>query len=692
KIGTRLQHVMIDEFQDTSTVQWRNFKVLLDECMSKVDTENLIVGDVKQSIYRWRSGDWRLLNEIEKEFPHVPSDRMIEKLHVNYRSETNIVRFNNAFFKSAAAWEYEQLKEENAEGGQQVMRAYEDVEQEVPAGKPASGFVHVELLPQQDYHDHALKRLKEAVQKLISEGVSLGKIAIIIRFNHNIQEVADYFMQEMPEVRLVSDEAFRLDASLAVNIIIDALHVLTHPDDRLATANLAKAYQKVTSGAVYSEALMIGNKERLEELLPKAFLMERASWAALPLRDLVEKIYTVFNLSALDGEEAYLCSFYDYLNAFIADNVADIDTFVDYWQSTIHAKAIAGDEIEGIRLITIHKSKGLEFTHVLMPFCDWPLEKLSTLWCKPDVAPFNELPLVPVDYSAAQLRETIYEKDYQDEHLQRVVDNLNLLYVGFTRAKTSLQVFAKRGKAGLRSDLIEQCMENVAAELGDCQFEGNLMNGENTLSFDYGSRVWAMKEPKLSTPSANVFNQPVHSQAIRIASFERSAAFRQSNKSREFVEEEQESSALSYIKIGSILHNVLSKITTSADVDAALAELEFEGVLYDHELTKEKLTDMLRKRLESDRVADWFSGCWEVYNECSILHVDPTSGKVVEHRPDRVMRKGDEFVVVDFKFASPKEEHRQQVRRYTTLLKDMGHEHVTGYLWYVYTNVISEVR
>lgn len=694
KIGTQLHHVMIDEFQDTSTIQWRNFKVLLDECMSHEDTENLIVGDVKQSIYRWRSGDWRLLNDIEKEFPTADTSTMIERLDVNYRSEANVVNFNNAFFKAAANWEYRKVEEDNAAEAGQLNRAYADVEQKLPAGKPTKGYVHIELLPQKDYHDKMMVHLKEAVEELIEHHVPLNKIAIIIRSNGIIQEVADYFMREMPDVRLVSDEAFRLDASLAVNIIIDALHVLMHPNDRLAIANLAKAYCKVTSGSVYSESTMIGDREDMTALLPKDFSNYTDSLVRLPLRDLVEKLYIIFNLGSLQHEDAYLCSFYDQLNSYISDNVSDIDSFVEYWNETIHSKTIAGDEIDGIRLITIHKSKGLEFEHVIMPFCDWQLEKVSTIWCKPTEAPFDELPLVPIDFVAKQMRSTIYEQDYLHEHLQNVVDNLNLLYVAFTRAKCSLQVFGKRGKSGIRTELIETCLPILADTLEKCVLVGDIENAEEIVSLEYGSLEDYSQSNKKTNISRNVFKQPIDTENIDIVSFDMNVEFRQSNKSRSFIEnvEEEEETLPDYVKIGSILHNVLSNIRTAADINLALTELEKEGVLYDHNLTQEKLITMLRERLKDKRVEDWFSDRWTIFNECSIVHLDGSNDRVVEHRPDRVLTDGKEMIVIDFKFAAQREEHHAQVRQYMALLRDMGYRNVSGYLWYVYSNIISEVR
>ena len=166
--------------------------------------------------------------------------------------------------------------------------------------------------------------------------------------------------------------------------------------------------------------------------------------------------------------------------------------------------------------------------------------------------------------------------------------------------------------------------------------------------------------------------------------------FRQSNKSRDFIEGDDDSQELSYIKIGSVLHNVFSTIRTTSDIDQALSQLQQDGVLYDDDVTREKITSLLRKRLESNRVKEWFSGNWKLFNECSIILME--EGKLVERRPDRVMTNGKETHVVDFKFGHPCEEYHEQVRQYMQLLRSMKLPHVRGWLWYVYSNKIEEVQ
>ena len=188
----------------------------------------------------------------------------------------------------------------------------------------------------------------------------------------------------------------------------------------------------------------------------------------------------------------------------------------------------------------------------------------------------------------------------------------------------------------------------------------------------------------------NVFLTPADAINVRITSSKSKAEFRQSNKSREFISGNDEmKSATDYIQLGSILHHVFSTIHTYADVDGALQQLEADGVLYDGNLSTDRITAMLRKRLDNQQVADWFSGRWRLFNECTILSM--VDGQVVERRPDRVMTDGTNWIVVDFKFGRPDAGHHQQVRQYMELLRAMGHRHVQGFLWYVYSNKIEVV-
>ena len=505
KIGAQLEHVMIDEFQDTSSVQWQNFRVLLDEAMSHEGSTNLIVGDVKQSIYRWRAGDWRLLNDIESQF----NSRQVETrcLDTNYRSQRRIITFNNTFFQQAAQLEYMSLQEINETEADQLRRAYADVVQQIPKKRGDEGFVRIELLPTEDYQAQVFQRLTETISELLATGATQEQIAILVRTNAVIPLIAQYFMEQMTSVTIVSDEAFRLDASNAVCLLINAMRLLVRPDDQLTKAAIAKSYRNDVMQDYQGDGLQMLATTDLDALLPETYIGHFDELRAMPLYDLAERLYTIFGLERLTGQSAYVCAFYDHLVNFVNDNAADITAFLNEWDETLCAKTIQSNETNGVRIFSIHKSKGLEYDHVIVPFCDWQLEKQSgnILWCQPSEEPFNDLPIVPVDYSQKQMMGTIYETDYRHEHLQNTVDNLNLLYVAFTRARRSLFVIGRRKASGTRSLLIEQALPIVADKLQESDPQVSTMIPNPSTSLTAPSPLTSHLSPltSLKTPSSN---------------------------------------------------------------------------------------------------------------------------------------------------------------------------------------------
>ena len=691
KIGTQLEHVMIDEFQDTSTIQWQNFKVLLAETMSHENGSNLIVGDVKQSIYRWRSGDWRLLNGIEHQFNQMLME--IKSLSTNYRSTRRVIKFNNIFFRHAAEIEYQALGELECTEREQLQKAYADVEQKVPENRPDEGKVIINLLPSEDYQQAVLQNVVDSAQELINNGVEQKDIAILVRINNQIPLIAQYFLEHLPEVNVVSDEAFRLDASSAVCLMVQALQLLIHPDDILTKASIVKTWLCSIQGRQMNdnEYMIAGNN--LDDYLPEAYIAHFDELSTLPLYELAEKIYSIFELHRIEGQGAYLCAFYDQLADFVNQNTTDIQSFLNEWNESLYKKTIQSDEANGIRLISIHKSKGLEFDHVIIPFCDWTLEKQTNniIWCQPQEAPFSDLPIVPIDYSQNKLIGTIYEQDYLHEHLQNTVDNLNLLYVAFTRAAKSLNVIGKRGAKNSRSALIELCLPLVAQDIPEAILDG-MEDDKAPIVFTVGemaNKAGSACSTKEEAPSKNPFLQESEPISVSIRNYDSKVNFRQSNRSRDFIMGDDIDQQHRYIQAGSVLHEIFSTIQTEKDIPEALQRLQFEGILYDEEMTAERITTMLRKRLSDPRVASWFSPRWTLFNECTILSVE--DGDVKEHRPDRVMTDGNEWIVVDFKFGRPNPEYHQQVRGYMELLASMGHKNIRGYLWYVYSNKIEEV-
>lgn len=732
RIGARLKHVMIDEFQDTSTIQWQNFQVLLANCMAQELSQNLIVGDIKQSVYRWRQGDWGILNNIEKSFAHQKI--RLETLDYNYRSEKRIIDFNNAFWEQCVANTAKEVAQDDAEKAKIVQKAYEDVAQKTHK-TTENGFVKISLYPSKSMKEAVLEELIETIKELFNNGYggkNQSKIAILVRSKSNIQDIVNALLQSFGnEINIVSDEAFRLDASLSVNIIVSAMHLLTHPDDVLTRGKLVKLYnQEVLKKPLTDTDLLVSinesnnidtknidKKERrklateqqmakLNSQLPPEYVANRELLLGLPIVDLVDKLFMLFGLDQLEGQSSYICTLYDTLNDFLKDHTADIDDFINEWENSLSSKTIQSDEIEGIRIMTIHKSKGLEFDNVIIPFCNWEMEKKGTLWCetKNKPAPYNKLPLLPIDFSRDKLIGTVFEDDYKEEHFQNIVDNLNLLYVAFTRAsknlfvfglrqgKTTLDNIAKGTPPGNRSYAIELALRQVSEQLqgSSLSFPDDI---GSEIHFEYGTLAPETHE-KEHAAADNPFLIKPDKHIVSIATYPQAATFKQSNKSIEFVkgEDVDPSDRTRYIKIGNVLHQLFSTIYTTADIPARLNELEQQGIIYNDEITSAQLRTRIEDAITNPQVQEWFSKRWQLYNECTILEYNKDTNEIEEHRPDRVMTDGKEFVVVDFKFGKEREEYKKQVQQYMEILIRMGHKKVSGYLWYVVKNNVVEVN
>ena len=676
KIGAYIRNVMIDEFQDTSRMQWSNFKLLLVEGLSQ-GADSLIVGDVKQSIYRWRNGDWGILNGLNDHLEHFPIQ--VKTLKTNRRSETNVIRFNNHIFTAAVNYLNEIHKEQLGTDCDDLRRAYNDVEQESPRTEQ-KGYVKVSFLtPDQehDYIEQTLISLGEEVESLLNAGVRLSDIAILVRKNKNIPRIADYFDKKL-HYKIVSDEAFRLDASLAICMLVDAVRYLSNPDNNIAGAQLAVSYQKeVLQKDLDLNTLLLC---RAENYLPAAFVERINTLRLMPLYELLEELFTVFELKRVREQDAYLFAFFDAVTDYLQNNSSDLDSFLRFWEEKLHGKTIPSGEIEGIRIFSIHKSKGLEFHTVLIPFCDWKLENETynqLVWCAPREAPFDRLDLVPVTYSSTMM-ESIYRADYLNERLQLWVDNLNLLYVAFTRAGKNLVVWSKKDQKGTISELLANTLPRICTE------------AEATWDDEtYEQGCLCPSETEKKATSTNKLIQKPEKLCVCMESMQHDVRFRQSNRSSDFIEGiAEEDSDGRFIHRGRLLHTLFSAIATPEDIEPAIERLVFEGIIGNQE-TEEEIRALTYKALSAPEVQDWYSGSWKLFNECTILYTD--EGMLQTRRPDRVMMRGDEVVVVDFKFGKRNKRHSKQVLGYTQLLTRMGYRNISGYLWYVTEETIEKV-
>ena len=659
----QIRRIMIDEFQDTSRMQWNNFKFLLLNGLAE-GAESFIVGDAKQSIYRWRNGDWRILNGLKDRLDSFPIAE--RALTVNRRSAGNIIKFNNRFFQTV-------LDLVNKDDPI-LKEAYRDVRQE-RFKYPEEGFVRITLSDNEDYEAKTCKALTDTVEELKAKGIGLKEMAILVRKKKYIPLIADYFDKHTP-YKIVSDEAFQLDSSSTVQMLICALRVLSQPEDKISKVQLAIDYQKEVLHNTIGMSRLLSDK--LEPYLPEAFLAQADNLRSMPLYELFEKLFKLFDMKEIKRQDAYLCAFYDHVVQYVQENSSELSGFLQYWEEELHTKTIPSGEVEGIRILSVHSSKGLEFQTVLLPFCDWNKEtdvkNGNIVWVEPTEKPYNELSILPVEYSS-RMKESIYQKDYMEEQRQLWVDNLNLLYVAFTRAKNNLFIYAGTGRKQTVSQWIEDAIHLMVTDQDN---PINIRSENSPLIYEWGSIMPPPPKKKLTTTNKLLIEPKA--ETIRLQSYDSPIEFRQSNQSAEFIRGEK-STTEAYVTEGRLMHQVFSSIRTKDDIDQAIDRLRFEGVI-ESDAQEKRVRRLTEYALGNPKVQDWYSGRWTLYNECAILY--HANGEMQTRRPDRVMIKGDEVVIVDFKFGRRKEEYHLQVDEYRSLLK--------RYLWYIYDNRIEEVK
>ncbi|MDO4186890.1 MAG: UvrD-helicase domain-containing protein [Bacteroidales bacterium] len=685
KIGASIKHVMIDEFQDTSIMQWDNFKLLLENILS-TGNDCLIVGDVKQSIYRWRNGDWNILNSLGSPQDVFRQHVVNKPLKHNRRSEENIIQFNNALFRHGLSYFRELKPQEPEEEYQKLQNAYEDVEQLIPEEKEgtAKGFVKIHMVEKTaDYVQESISQLGDEVKELHAQGVAYSDMAILLRSKRILPEIATHF-ENVLNIRLVSDEAFLLKASEAVCLLMDALRLLIQPQNMVVQAAVRIGMELLYKKDNHAPWNDIFFKDSQMVALPEEFTSRMEELRQMPLYELIEELYTLLHLDQVEGQDAYLLFFMDAVAQYLADHPSDIGAFINYWDEELQEKSIPNVEADAIRVLTIHKSKGLQFHTVLLPFCDWTLEHDGIhellLWEQSvKTEPYSDLQIVPMSYGKT-MRESLYQSAYEKERLQLWVDNLNLLYVAVTRAEKNLIIWSQDegGKTSAKiNGLLAWTLPKVSEELGEWDEENS--------TFSYGELC--LHEDKGGNESLPLLSPC----PVKMVSRKPKIEFRQSNRSADFIAGVDEAeSPQRFINRGKLLHEVFSAIGSKDDAAEAVDRLVFEGVVSQAE--RKDILTLVNKALQMPEVQDWYSGAWQLYNECDIIWM--YHDELQKRRPDRVMRRGNEWVVVDFKFGEPRQKYHRQVEEYMNLLKSMpGHEQsvITGYLWYVDIEKIERV-
>ena len=679
KTGTRIRHYLIDEFQDTSQMQWRNFRPLVADSLA-AGYADLIVGDVKQSIYRFRNSDWTLLDEqIARDFPaSITSERTLAE---NWRSCRLVVEFNNALFTAFPALLQEKYNEgleqstlseaQRTHYREKILSAYAGCQQQVaPPFRGQDGHVRVEWLAgdgETTWRERAMERLTATIEELRRHGRTWGEIAVLTRRREESALVTDTLLtyaREHPEMglRIISDDGLQLDGAASVRFIVGMLRYMNRPDDEtlLCTAQLLRSAMRIKQAGETAHASLS------KALLDEADTAEPLLSGHRSLYEAAEAISRRFGSDFPADEMIFVQSFLDVTTDYSEREGSDIDRFLTWWDDTgCKTRISMPDTQDAIRIMTIHKAKGLGFGVVILPFGDWQLDAHpeTILWCHPRVAPYNVISAVPINYKK-ELNRTIFAEEYYEEKLHTYIDGLNTLYVALTRAKEELIILAPQ-KGGGRTQLVSELLGESLKQM-DANFDPKA--GQ---CFEWGTWV------DCPTPTASPSAAPIMRSLPSVRPDERMYL---SLSGHSFDDAQRD--------YGVLMHDLLSRIRTVDDLPSAIAAKVSAGEI--DRRSSQTLETRMRALLSDASVSAWFDGTMTVLTEAEILSGDGRS-----RRPDRIMisADGQRAVIVDYKFGQ-REQRRyvRQIRDYMALMRAMGYASVSGFLWYVERGETEEIH
>ncbi len=704
KTGQFLQNFMIDEFQDTSQVQWHNFRPLVVNAIA-TGHHSLVVGDVKQSIYRFRNSDWRLLaSTLKKEFEAYSVKE--ENLPNNWRSYGNVIKFNNWLFREgsqAVSTKLQQMVEGTGmpeEEMQTVAHIYEGAEQKIPfADKNDLGHLKVrfyekkkeeELSEGEGVFDQTLLPMLEELEQLHAQGYQPGDIAILVRFNREGSLIADFLMEQMnryPEkkdrLRFVSSDSVFLNSSELIQLIVATLQWLSAPEEMLFRAQLLYLCRRWMGHDEMSlETLATvdcaDNNQFMQEL-PVSMREAQQEWEQMPFLQCVYAIVAVLqelNKEGYQKNQVFVDTFLDQVLILANASQANFTAFLQWWNESGAAFPVQiSDDQNAIRIMTIHKSKGLEFDAVLMPFASWALPpKAGTLWFKPQLEPYNTMQWVPVSGSK-ELKYSHFQQEYYQEQLLGHVDNLNLLYVATTRAKKVLYIHAlqapKKNELTHVGALLHYLVQNVNMQ-HTLWKEAEGTWDEEHACLEIGTLEAQSEQKAVAGSYALLPGEKIrHDNPLEIRLH-----------SLEFYGSPDEEGGRVR---GNLYHRILEQIQYMEDIPKVVTQYTFEGHLTEDEALS--LHTFIHQAIEKVDKQAWFSREVRVYNEQSILLADGSF-----RRPDRVMETAEGWIVVDYKFTKDeKESHRKQVQEYVDVIRALENKETHGFVWYVLQNKLVPV-
>jgi ATP-dependent helicase/nuclease subunit A len=714
KTGIRFNYFMLDEFQDTSSLQWKNFKPLVGNALAE-GYSALLVGDVKQSIYRWRNSDWNILaSQINADFPQYTISSV--PLNHNWRSRPDIIEFNNQVF-STLKQTFETFLLDDIEE-EKFRRSFSEIYREITQ-KPGTSYednrgrVEIRFLPEDDFERCSAELLVEQVKKLQDSGLKASDIAILIRKNKEGAPIVETFLEaarrkenEEYNLTVLSNESLFLYASKGVNLVMLVVALLVDSDNRIQKVALLHLWLSWLKPFLRNAGIIPSVKNHydtgdmnpgttgiwsvdenfeavFEEELGLKMRQLRQKVLLTSLDETVTGICNLFGLFHVDSELPFLQTLIDQAAEIKTSLSNDLSNLLYWWNKKgLDVSVSVNEEVDSVRLLTVHKSKGLEFEAVLIPFFNWNASSWSgnqapLLWCRPGIEPFSRFPLLPVK-AKTKLTHTLFRDDYFEEKVNSYIDTLNLVYVAFTRAKAALFINGKKPKEKESSREPEKPAKLVNELL---HYALNQMVGNQKFATCWNEDKTVFRFGEL--PGLNTMKSAGRPYWItHYCSGDFSNRIRLRLNSEEFlVSDEQRRSVKN---TGKLIHEILAEVKTVEDMEPACERAYKQKKISREE--KSEILVKLKNSLNNPVIRHWYTGDFRILNERNLLD------RHALLRPDRVLILDRKAVVIDYKWGEKMpDKYRKQVFRYADTLKKCGFEEVEGYLWYINQDEVEKV-
>lgn len=668
RIGEKFKHYFIDEFQDTSVLQWNNLIPLIDNALSGENLKGergstMLVGDAKQAIYRWRGGKPEQFIDLssKKDMPLV-IEQYVENLPANYRSSKAIVNFNNAFFKHIS---------KTALSNQEHQTIYENCRQN--QSLEHEGFVNISFIDTLDNDKELLycENVLSSIHKALEQGYNLSDICIITRKTKEGIAIAEFLSNQ--NIAIVSSETLMLQNSPDVSFIIDLLTILDQPENSQSKINLLNylAEHKLDiedKHEFYNKHVHMDNASMFKALEAFGFNFRIDVFIQSPLYEVIEDIVRTFNLDKTSN--AYIQFFLDEVFEYSLKNQSNLSGFLNYWLRKKDNLSIVSPKSKGaVQIMTIHKSKGLEFPVVIFPYANQDIyfDMNPKVWFPVDEDEFCGFPFVYINMKK-ELEEygALGQDIYNDYKSKLELDTINLLYVVLTRAKEQLYVISEldldkggNEKLNYYSGLFINYLKSI--ELWeDSQLEYNF--GKPTKSTSEASEGETVFQTQFISVSREVHNLNIVTNSGYL----------------------WDSTQEKAIEKGNLIHFLMSEIKTENDIDFVFEHFMDTGKINHDQIVE--LKTIVYDLVNNDKLKPYFDQNLNIYNERDIL---TSQGIIV--RPDRiVIDSNKKAVIIDYKTGAEHLKHKEQLLTYEDALKDMDFEVVKKIL--VYINQEIEIK